>query len=106
LPAVLAVGDTETWIRHGRQLPNDGHLVFAEFHQVTAELLSRLSPPLILSPLLARNFDCIDLAEVLWSLGYRGRYRAIDPSLPNPALIRREVRMLVPGLDFDVTTLT
>ena len=73
--------------------------------EVTPDLLSRLVPRLILSPLLARNFDCVDLAQLLWSLGYDGRYRAIDAGLPDPALIVREVRQLVPTLDFDIVPL-
>lgn len=75
---------------------------FAEFHEVTTDLLAHLAPRLILSPLLARTFDCIDLAQRLGTLEYRGPYRAIDIGLPDPALIVREVRSLVPGLDFEV----
>jgi hypothetical protein len=76
-----------------------------EFHEVTDDLLAQLVPRLILSPLLARTFDCVDLAQRLGSLGYTGPYRAIDSGLPDPALIVREVRSLVPGLDFGVVSL-
>ena len=102
---VLAVGDTRMWSEQGRRLPSDGHVHFAEFHEVTRDLLVGLRPRLILSPLLARTFDCIDLAQRLGALGYRGPYRAIDIGLPDPGLIVREVRSLVPGLDFEVMAL-
>lgn len=102
---VLAVGDVPAWTGAGRRVPTDRHVFYAEFHQVTAELLTQVAPTLVLSPLLARRFDCVDLAQVLWTLRYRGRYRAMDKRLPDPALIAREVRMLVPGLDFDVIEL-
>ena len=102
---VLAVGDTRTWSAQGRRLPSDGHVHFAEFHEVTLDLLASLAPRLILSPLLARTFDCIDLAQRLGAFGYRGPYRAIDIGLPDPDLIVREVRSLVPGLDFEVMPL-
>lgn len=100
--SILAVGDTRPWTALGRRLPSDGHVVFAEFHEVTDELLATLAPRLVLSPLLARTFDCVDLAQRLGKLHYRGPYRAIDMGLPDPALIVREVRSLVPGLDFAV----
>lgn len=100
--AVLAVGDTQSWKAQGRRLPWDGNVFFAEFHEVTEALLADLSPRLVLSPLLARTFDCVDLAQRLGGFGYRGPYRVIDIGLPDPGLIVREVRMLVPGLDFAV----
>jgi hypothetical protein len=100
--AVLAVGDTREWTARGRRIPTDGDVFFVEFHEVTTELLAHLAPRLVLSPLLARTFDCVDLAQKLGKLGYHGPYRAIDSGLPDPALIVREVRLLVPGLDFGV----
>jgi hypothetical protein len=100
--AVLAVGDTRGWTAQGRRLPSDGNVFFVEFHEVTIDLLAELTPRLVLSPLLARTFDCVDLAQRLGQLGYRGPYRAIDSGLPDPALIVREVKSLVPGLDFGV----
>lgn len=100
--SILAVGDTRAWCAQGRRLPPEGKIHFAEFHEVTDDLLAHLSPRLILSPLLARTFDCVDLAQRLGYLGYLGPYRAIDIGLPDPGLIVREVRSLVPGLDFAV----
>lgn len=102
---VLAVGDVQEWTRRGRQIPSEGTVFFAEFHQVTEVLLAELSPRLVLSPLLTRNFDCVDLAQKLAQLGYRGPYRAIDVGLPNPSMIVREIRALVPMLDFEVMRL-
>ncbi len=99
---VLAVGDTREWAARGRRLPSDGHVLFVEFHEVTTDLLDQVCPRLVLSPLLARTFDCVDLAQRLGKLGYRGPYRAIDSGLPDPDLIVREVKSLVPGLDFGV----
>ena len=102
---ILAVGDTRAWHQRGRRIPSDGMVHFAEFHEVTELLLAELSPRLVLSPLLTRNFDCVDLAQRLAQLGYRGPYRAIDIGLPNPRMIVREIRSLVPTLDFEVLQL-
>lgn len=103
---VLAVGDTASWSRSGRRIPTDGSVHFAAFHEVTPVLMAEIAPRLVLSPLLARNFDCVDLAQKLAQLGYRGPYRAIDIGLPDPRMIVREIRSLVPMLDFEVLRLS
>jgi hypothetical protein len=102
---VLAVGDTQAWDVHGHGVPSDHHVVYVDFHDVGQDLMQRVSPRLVVSPILARNFDCVDLAELLGRLRFAGRYRAFGPQLPNPTMITREVRSLVPALDFDVMPL-
>lgn len=67
-------------------------------------LLARLSPGLIISPLIFGRLDVIDLAGRLAALGYRGRYRAISPALPHPEMVCAEVARHAPGLDFDLWT--
>jgi hypothetical protein len=59
---------------------------------------------MILSPMVAEDFDCLDVAQHLFAQGYSGRYRVMAPNLPNPGMIRHEVRSLCPGLDFDIVT--
>lgn len=99
---ILAVGDLQEWRRSGRDIPADGKIAFTDFRSVSEELFQLIAPHLVLSPLLARGFDCIDLAQVLHAIGFKGRYRAIAEVLPNPEIIRREIVDLCPGLDFDV----
>ena len=99
---VLAVGDATHWGAGGGRMPSDGHVVFVNFNEVSRELLEDLTPHLVVSPILARNFDCVDLAQLLGRLRFAGRYRAVGPALPDPQMITREIRSLVPGLDFDV----
>lgn len=65
-------------------------------------LLARLSPGLILSPLIFGRLDVLDLAGRLATLDYRGRYRAVSPPLPRPEVICAEVARQAPGLDFDL----
>ncbi len=99
---VLAVGDVREWTRHRGSLPVDGNLAFTSFEGITAELFDILTPELVLSPLLARGFDCIDLAQLLSSINFLGRYRAVTDEIPNPDMVRREIRSLCPKLDFDI----
>lgn len=94
------VGDSDA----GAHAPfeSDPQVVFAEIDEVGAELIDTLKPQVVISPLLAHSFDCIDLALILHTLGYRGAYRAMSPLLPSPEVIRREIMSLCPGLSFDL----
>ncbi len=100
--AVLAVGDTEEWLRRRQPFPPGGRVILASFHDLSRELLARIKPRLVVSPLLARDFDCIDLAQILFALGYGGQYRVISGEIPNPRIVLAEIKTLCPGLDFAI----
>ena len=100
--AVLAVGDTRKWNSVGHSLPNSGRVAFAAIEDITDDFLEIIEPETVISPLLARSFDCSDLAQRLHAYGFRGRYRAVSDEIPNPDLIRREIQRMFPGLDFDI----
>jgi hypothetical protein len=100
--AILAVGESEEWLRKGNSLPTEGGVMFVSIQDVTFDLLNRVCPSVVISPALSARFDCIDLAQILYSLGYRGRYRAVSRELPNPTMIEREINQICPGLDFGI----
>lgn len=100
--SVLAVGAPEEWTRNGNALPVNGTLAFVSFSEVTDSLLQQLSPVAVVSPVLAKGFDCIDLALLLHSLNYQGSYRAAAPDLPKPKLIEAEIAQICPRLDFGI----
>ncbi|NRB00893.1 MAG: hypothetical protein HRU32_13940 [Rhodobacteraceae bacterium] len=102
---ILAVGNLEEWIKQGRRVPWGGKVAFVEYCDVTRELIETISPTVVVSPLLARGFDCIDLSQVLHGAAYKGRYRAMTRNIPNPSLIKSEILAMCPGLDFDVLPL-
>lgn len=101
-PFILAVGEVGHWRASGRDLPYDSRIGFADFHDVTRDLIATLNPEIVLSPLLCGSFDCIDLAQTLHSIGFIGRYRVIVPQLPDPGIISSEITSLCPGLDFSL----
>lgn len=103
--AIMAVGDVKAWLAQGKDIPSNEHLAFVEFHDITRARLEILAPKLIVSPLLAHNFDCIDLAQLLCTLDYQGSYRAIAATLPNPKMIKREISSICPDLDFQILLL-
>jgi hypothetical protein len=102
--AILAVGDSEEWLRRGNRPFSIGSIVYVSIEEVTPPLLNRLSPSVVISPALSHRFDCIDLAQILHRVGFNGRYRAVSTELPNPEMVRREIGYLCPGLDFAVLT--
>lgn len=82
-------------------IPSARHITFAEVEgAVQCEM-----PDLVMSPLFAHHFDCVDLARLLRSVQYRGRYR-VYANVPRPDIVRDEVRALAPQLDFDIVTTT
>ncbi|MGI9395827.1 MAG: hypothetical protein ACR2OY_14365 [Boseongicola sp.] len=102
--AILAVGDSEEWLRQGNSQLTEGSILFVSIEDVTSPLLDRLCPTVVISPALSHQFDCIDLAQILHSIDFKGRYRAVSAELPDPKMVQREIRHLCPGLDFAVLT--
>ncbi|NKB28303.1 MAG: hypothetical protein GKR99_12405 [Rhodobacteraceae bacterium] len=101
-PNVLAVGDVDAWREGGNALPTGNRMAFVEFVEISRELIETMEPELVASPLLAKGFDCIDLAQALYMSGFRGQFRAMARVLPDPAIVRNEIRTMCPGLDFDI----
>ncbi len=87
--------------------PSGGTLcVHLEFDELRDSALAIHDPQLIFSPVVAKGFDCIDVAARLSELNFAGAYRALTHRLPNPDIVKREVRAVFPELDFDVLTIS
>ncbi len=98
---ILCVGTTRYLSPEpARPMATDG-ICFAEFEQVEIALIAA-SPGMVLSPLLSSGFDCVDLAHLLHGFSYQGRYRVVSDDLPQPHIVRNEIRALYPGLNFDI----
>ncbi|MEM6277033.1 MAG: hypothetical protein AAF714_08780 [Pseudomonadota bacterium] len=105
MSTILCVGDLDTWKDVLRDAETGGAPLFVSFSEVTVDLLDRVRPSTIMSPLLAHDFDSTDLAERLQDFGFGGRYVAVAVGVPLPQIIEREVRMAAPLVDFDLITL-
>ena len=101
---ILAVGSPEEWSRERPQSRLSLSISFVAFHEINAALLETQRPEAVVSPALARSFDCIELACLLHSLDFRGVYRATAYDLPNPHVIENEISELCPRLDFRIIT--
>lgn len=100
--AILAVGEPAEWRKSGHPTLHKSGVQFVSIDQVNETLLNHLCPTVVISPALSRRFDCIDLAQILCSHKFTGRYRAVSRELPNPTMVEREIRNLCPGLDFAI----
>lgn len=100
--SILAVGEPNEWQQSGHKAPRSAGVQFVSIDEVNETLLEHLCPTVVISPALSRRFDCIDLAQILHSTKFKGRYRAVSRELPNPTMVEREIRSLCPGLDFAI----
>ncbi|KAF0674768.1 hypothetical protein [Profundibacterium mesophilum] len=67
------------------------------------ELMVRLYNPCeVISPLIAKNFDCIDLAQILQCCRFRGTYRAQSTSENVIPIVRDEIADLDLGFEFAI----
>lgn len=79
---------------------------FIAFPDLTEALLAQHRPDVVLSPLVAPEFDCVEVAGLLAQSGFSGRYRAFAENLPRPDMVRCEIGQSFPDLDFDVLVVT
>ena len=56
----------------------------------------------VLSPVVAEDFDAVDLAQRLQRSGFRGRYIAYGDGIPDAGIVRGEVADAAPGLAFEI----
>ncbi len=99
---ILAIGDLELWRKSFGSLPVHRGVTFSDIDLLSEGTLATERPDLVVSPVLTPSFDCIDVAFRLAALDFGGAYRALTRNLPNPTMVRREVRTLCPTLDFDI----
>jgi len=98
---ILVVGDKRHWATVGNEMPLESYLAFAEYHNVSKELLKAVNPDIVLSPLLCPSFDCLDLAQTLENIGFKGRFRVMTPKLPKPEIVAAEIRNHCPSINFE-----
>lgn len=101
----LVVGDIENWKKRGRMIPYLEGFQFTGIDSIRASYVREVDPDMILSTLVGRDHDAIDLARKLAFMEYQGSYRVLVNDIPNADLILDEVRNVAPELDFDVIDL-
>lgn len=98
----VVIGDLDRWKAQGRDIPSLEGFQFVDIGNLKTVFEGDKQPDIILSPLVADDFDAVDVAIKLIELRFKGRYRVITHDMPDAALIRQEVRSFAPQLDFDL----
>ena len=85
-----------------RLLHQGSVVVNARFDALSAGLLAEVRPDCVLAPLFGIECDLMDVAARLTRLGFRGLLLGMTGPLPNPRVIKAEVRGANPDLTFDL----
>lgn len=99
---ILVIGNIVRWTSEGRMGVALKGFHFIGISSLTAETMQSFAPDIVLSPLFDNEFDVLDIAEKLHDLYFDGIYRVISDNLPNPDIVRNEVCLAAPRLDFDI----
>lgn len=99
--AVAQFGPPHTFMLDDASQP----VTILAFRDLSADTLRLLSPRVVLSRLITRSFDCIDLGQKLFDFGYRGCYRILAQNLPDPSIVLNEMQVLFPGLHVQIGAL-
>ena len=92
--ALAPVSNTGAW--------DELHMSGTRFMDLQAACFSSIAPSTIISPLLLKELDAIDIAQKLVRLGFRGQYIALAWQLPDPGIVEAEIRAVAPGMDVAV----
>ena len=104
--STLIIGDLQRWKSEGRDTASYGNFIFLSLAELTGHVMADVMPQIILSPLIADDFDALDVAAALAALGYNGCYRALTSATEDAAVVRQEVSAVAPLLDFDILSIS
>jgi hypothetical protein len=72
------------------------------FDKLNAQVIRDLKPETVISSVMSARFDCMDVAALLAEAGFDGRYGVIAEDIPDPGIIRDELRRQYPLLAIDL----
>ena len=80
-------------------IPPNALVHFAPVSALDGEVLAELKPSAIISGLVSRGSDAVELAGQLADLKYEGQYQVLTTALPRPAMVRAEISSVAPDID-------
>lgn len=100
----------ETWLvvetrdafRYIQNTPLRPSIVVARFGDLSASLVDRVQPELIICPLMANGFDAMDVLSRAKSATWRASICVLTPPLPNQKMVERELKSHASGLRVDL----
>jgi hypothetical protein len=78
--------------------PESAPVVVGTLGRLTASLVDRVAPEMVILPLMADGQDAVQVIARLEELCYAGQVLVLAPPLPDPAMVERELRVAAPGL--------
>lgn len=81
-------------------LDQDDLVIHTQLRHVSMQMLAEVRPDLIIGPLIAADWDIVDLCHRISRCGYQGRILALTRPLPRADLVAGEVGALFPNLEF------
>ena len=104
-PLTLVIGDHRAWNEIESRPPEIAGFKFIDIDDLDASIFEDFPATIVLSSLMSRGHDAIEIARILSDLSFKGSYRVIATGLPNPDLVTQEVKASVPEIDFEVLNL-
>jgi len=101
-PLVLVVGMAPEDLPHYRGNLAGARLEALPFTLIHAVLACVPWTDRVVSPLVADQFDAMDMARQLALTGYQGTYTVVVPPLPRPEIIRLEIQQICPGIHVEL----
>ncbi|MCV2881099.1 hypothetical protein [Actibacterium sp. XHP0104] len=103
-PLALAVGLTGDDLFHFSGQLSETRVEYLPLMLIHAALARAPWAETVITPLVAEHFDAMDMAAELALADYRGTYAVLVPPLPRPAIIRRELAAICPGVHIELWT--
>lgn len=102
---ILVVGDLARWKTRGRLHDMQADCEFIAIADLTNQTIRATAPDVVVSALVAADFDATDVARRLRAARFAGRYCAVANDLPDEKIIYQEIRSIAPLLAFDLINL-
>lgn len=89
-----------------RQVPGGVAMIYCRFQTLSSDLIRRVAPDCILSPLYCPRFDIVDLVQELNACRYTGALVAVSPPLPDASIVLDELKDLTQRMQMNLLELT
>ena len=77
-------------------------VLYTRFDDFGCQMVRKLAPQSVLSPLFSDRFDCIDVGRCLANAEFPGKFCVVADTLPNTAMVQRELERQFPSRDLHV----
>ncbi|MCK8484100.1 hypothetical protein MUY21_08630 [Aliiroseovarius sp. S2029] len=101
---LLALGDDPVADDRLNQVCRVTPMSCEAFYRMSRDAFDQTRIDLVTSSLFCAQTDCIEIGQHLNAIGFQGIYLVRADTLPNPAVIRRELKQLYPRLDCRIVT--